>query len=400
MLALPGIVSLIVAVYLRPHEWTGPFAAIPFLQIAMGLTVLGLFADILLGSARLAAVPTLVPAVLLTIWCFATLALREPSLVATRAPIIFLPFAVYAILTQAAQSARGLAVVSVALLLTGLFIAVVGADQGRSEWGCVQWNSQVSNDRGVADGRSCPVDEDHTPVEAAAACSIGGESEAVYRCERVGAFAMVTVDSGRIAYLGVLADPNELALAISLAVPFAFALFEIRKTLVRFVLLLASLGFIITALVLTRSRGRAARPRGRARRVFRAAPGQAPGRARRRRVRRAAGLARRPIQRLRGAVFARPADDGRRGDKAPPRVPDPRGRLLALHHPSPRSPRTMPTSSPRPSSASLASCSSASFSCSRSRSTSLSFTTLSPAPIPTPAPSAPWPWRRSPRSPA
>lgn len=255
MLALPGIVGLIVAVYLRPHEWTGPFAAIPFLQIAMGLTVLGLLADILLGSARLTAVPTLLPAALLTVWCIATLALREPSLVSTRAPIVLLPFAVYAILTQAVQSARGLATVSVTLLLTGFFIAVVGADQGRSEWGCVQWNPQVSNDRGVSDGRSCPVDEDHTPVEAAAACLIGGEREAVYRCERVGAFAMVTVDSGRIAYLGVLADPNELALAISLAVPFAFALFEIRKTLVRFVLLFASLGFIVTALVLTRSRG-------------------------------------------------------------------------------------------------------------------------------------------------
>jgi hypothetical protein len=255
MLSLPGIVSLIVAVYLRPHEWTGPFAAIPFLQIAMGLTVVGLLADIALGSARLVAAPTLLPAALLTVWCLITLALREPGLVSTRAPLMLLPFAVHAILTQAAQSARALTVVSVALLLTGLFIAVIGADQGRSEWGCIQFNPNVSNDRGVSDGRACPVDEDHTPVEAAAACSVGGEIDAVYRCERVGAFSMVTVDSGRIAYLGVLADPNELALAISLAVPFAFALFEIRKTVVRFVLLLASLGFIITALVLTRSRG-------------------------------------------------------------------------------------------------------------------------------------------------
>lgn len=255
MLALPGIAGLIIAVYLRPHEWTGPFAAIPFLQLAMGLTVLGLLADVFLGSARLVAVPTLLPAALLTLWCFVTLGLREPGLVSTRASIILLPFAVYAILTQAAQTARGLTVVAVALLLTGLFIAVVGADQGRSEWGCIQVNPSVSNDRGVSDGRACPVDEDHTPIEAAAACSIGGELDAVYRCERVGAFAMVTVDSGRIAYLGVLADPNELALAISLAVPFAFALFEARKTAVRFVLLLASLVFIVTALVLTRSRG-------------------------------------------------------------------------------------------------------------------------------------------------
>lgn len=255
MLALPGILGLIVAVYLRPHEWTGPFAAIPFLQIAMGLTILGLLADVLLSGARLAAVPTLLPAAILAIWCLVTLALRAPDLVSSRASLILLPLAVYVILTQAVQTARSLVLVAAALLLTGLFIAVIGGDQGRSEWACVRMDPTVLNDRGVSDGRSCPVDEDHTPAEAAAACAVAGEPEAVYRCERVGAFSMVTVDGGRIAYLGVLADPNDLALGISLALPFAFAFFEIRRTPLRFALLLVSLGFIAAALLLTRSRG-------------------------------------------------------------------------------------------------------------------------------------------------
>lgn len=255
MFVLPGILGLIVTVYLRPHEWSGPLEAIPFLQITMALTVVGLLADVAVGNARLAAVPTLLPAAIFAVWCLITLAVRAPDLLSTRASPALLPVAVFAILTQSAQSARALGLVAAALLVTGIFIAAVGGDQGRSEWGCVRVDPALPSVHGVSDGRLCPVDEDHTPVEAAAACSVGGEIGAVYRCERVGAFATTTVDGGRIAYLGVLADPNELALAISLAVPFAFALFEIRRSLPRFILLTASLGFIAVALVLTRSRG-------------------------------------------------------------------------------------------------------------------------------------------------
>jgi hypothetical protein len=255
MLALPGILGLIIAVFLRPSEWSGPLAAIPVVQIAMGLAVLGLLADLAVGSARLAVVPTLLPAAILTIWLLISLGIREPDLVASRASAALLPFAVYAIITQSVQSARGLAVISIALLVTGLFLAVMGSDQGSSDWGCVRVDPAVPTARGVADGRSCPVDEDHTPIEAAAACSAFGDASATYHCERVGAFSTVTVDSGRIAYLGVLGDPNELALAISLTVPFAFAFFEIRRTFTRFVLLAASLGSSAVALLLTRSRG-------------------------------------------------------------------------------------------------------------------------------------------------
>jgi hypothetical protein len=255
MLALPGVFGLIIAVYIRPTEWNGSFAEIPVVQIAMALAVLGLLADLLVGSARLTPVPTLLPAALLTLWLLVTLGIHEPDLLASRVTRALLPFAVYAVFTHGAQSGRALALVCYGLLATGIFLAAVSVDQGRSEWGCVRVDPAAPAARGVADGRFCEVDDDHSPVEAAEACIPGGEIDAFYRCERVGAFSTVTVDGGRTTYLGVLADPNELALAITLAVPFAFAAFEIRKTITRFILLLATLGFGAVALVLTRSRG-------------------------------------------------------------------------------------------------------------------------------------------------
>ena len=61
--------------------------------------------------------------------------------------------------------------------------------------------------------------------------------------------------AGRVRYLGVLLDPNEVALAIALAVPFAFAFLEIKATVFRLALLIATLMVVAAAVFFSGSRG-------------------------------------------------------------------------------------------------------------------------------------------------
>src|SRR5262249_50942339 len=60
---------------------------------------------------------------------------------------------------------------------------------------------------------------------------------------------------GRVRYLGVLLDPNELSLATALAVPFAFAFLEMKRSALRLILLLATLVVVAVEIVFTQSRG-------------------------------------------------------------------------------------------------------------------------------------------------
>ena len=72
-------------------------------------------------------------------------------------------------------------------------------------------------------------------------------------CEQVGLLGTTSV-GGRVRFRGLMQDPNELALVSSLAVPFAFALFELRRTPLR--LALAGLTYLMVGAVafMTRSR--------------------------------------------------------------------------------------------------------------------------------------------------
>jgi O-antigen ligase len=98
------------------------------------------------------------------------------------------------------------------------------------------------------DGRAC-LEEDPRSC-------YGGDAEpgVDYACERVGLLGTQTVE-GRVRFRGTMRDPNELALAVAITVPFAFAIFDRRRTFWRAVLLVATVGLAASCAVFTRSRG-------------------------------------------------------------------------------------------------------------------------------------------------
>lgn len=255
MFAIPGIIGLMISIYVRPHEWSATLADVPFLQICMGLTLLGFVADLAMRRTQLVRSATLGTAAVFIVWCFITLLVRNPSLAAARALPIVLPFLLYAIISHSIRTVSAFCKVVFTLFGAGLFVACVGVAQGTSDYQCLVVDRSGSVEpRLYTDGRPCPVDDARPARDAVEDCYTGGKPNTEYHCEKAGPF-MTSSIGGRIRYLGVLADPNELALATSVAVPFALAFFEIKRSVTRFVLLVGTMAVVAAAVIFSGSRG-------------------------------------------------------------------------------------------------------------------------------------------------
>jgi hypothetical protein len=256
MSSLPGIVGLLIFIYIRPHEFIPGLAQYNFLYVFLFLSLAGMGYDISQRRARLTKTPMNLPIFGLTAWCLVSLGIRRPDLITTKGIGIIVSLILYLVIGQGVQRLQSLMKVIVAVFMCGLFVAYVGADQGLSPFQCVKYNPAQLNSVGYADGRECIMkEEDGTPHDGTMDCIATATVRAAYQCEKAGLFGTTSVGGGRVRYLGVLLDPNEIALATSIIVPWAFAFLEMRATVFRLALLLVTLVVVAVEIVFTGSRG-------------------------------------------------------------------------------------------------------------------------------------------------
>jgi hypothetical protein len=248
MFASVGLLLLIIVDYLRPQEYLPALYAVPLLHVATALALLGLVLDLRLGLSRLRPAPHLVPAVLLFLWCLVGLAIRAPEELGVRAAALAVPLAIYLILAHGIQTFRMLAVVCGLLLAIGLALSAIGIEQGLSDYGCHRVSVRDGNEIYLYDGRPCS-EKDRNVCEGE-----GAAPGADYWCEKVGLFGTQSVH-GRVRYRGTLEDPNELALAVGIVIPFALAFLDRRRTVGRSLAVAAAFGLVGLCIYFTQSRG-------------------------------------------------------------------------------------------------------------------------------------------------
>ena len=84
MLALPGIVGLVIFLYLRPQEFVPGLSELPFLHVSLGVCVLGIAYDVLMRRTLLAPTPQLRWVLLFAAWCLVGLAYFQPAALLSR----------------------------------------------------------------------------------------------------------------------------------------------------------------------------------------------------------------------------------------------------------------------------------------------------------------------------
>ncbi len=154
-------------------------------------------------------------------------------------------FTVYYLLAHGVQRFRALEAVCATMLLLALFCSFVGVHQGLAPRRCMVLDPHAGDASGVFDGRPCETYHE---------CQVDGEPGMDYACEHEGLWGTSSV-ANRVRYVGRMHDPNELSLMVGVALPFAFALLDRKRTIGRIALLIVSLGLIGTCIVFTQSRG-------------------------------------------------------------------------------------------------------------------------------------------------
>lgn len=256
MSALPGIIGLIIFIYARPPEFFKELRDYNFLYIFLFLSLLGIAHDVSERRTKYVSTPMMMPVVGISMWCLISLGIRRPDLLVAKGVGILVSLTLFLVIGQGVQRLSSLMTLIKTVFCTGLFIAYVGADQGLSPFRCVSYNPTEKNSIGYAEERECEMKEaDGTPHDGTSDCIATGARGKAYQCERAGLFGTTSVGGGRVRYLGVLLDPNELALATAFVVPFAFAFLEMRATVFRLALLLITLLIVAVEIVFTGSRG-------------------------------------------------------------------------------------------------------------------------------------------------
>ena len=247
MFAIPGIVLLLIQGYTRPQEFFASLQSIPFLYLFFALALFGLFLDLRLRKTQPLTAPQLPWIIAWYAWCLLTLAMRNSSELPHFLLEMGIPFAYFFLVAHTVQSFAGFSRVVGTVLAICLYLSFIGVHQGMAPQGCFQIDPSRSDMSGIWDGRYCEqVDTD---------CANGdADPEASYMCEHIGLFGTSSV-LGRVRYRGSLNDPNELSLALGIALPFAFAFFERKRSFLRLLLLITAIVLIGVCTVMTKSRG-------------------------------------------------------------------------------------------------------------------------------------------------
>jgi hypothetical protein len=216
------VCALCALIILKPQEFLPALAGVPVVYIVFGAALLCIAVGIVLRSLR----PRLAPSTPFILgffaWALLTTLVKKHGAFVEELTAFAILSGVYLSVSVGLSSGFGLRAFMVMFVACGALVTDVAVEQNNGPYGCFVGAADDWEGRGemVYDGRPC---------ETAIDCRKDALTPtANYRCEKVGPLATSSIE-GRVRYRGSLADPNELSLMISLAIPFTLALIEVFR---------------------------------------------------------------------------------------------------------------------------------------------------------------------------
>ncbi len=248
MFALPGLLGLLLTILARPFEFVPSLSGLPLLYVFFAMALFGYLVDLRLGRTSARTTPLLGWGLGFLGWSFVTLAVAAPGRLLEDGLRVAVAVSLLVLISQSVQTLKVFEWVVGVVLACCIAVAAVCVHQGVQPFQCVAFApAEERKALGKPDGRPC-----ETPEQ----CVIDPpEPTAVYHCERVGLLGTTSVGHGRVRYVGVLQDPNEVALLVSLGIPLAFAFYQRRRSLARTWLLGVMISLAAITVVMSESRG-------------------------------------------------------------------------------------------------------------------------------------------------
>lgn len=249
MFTLPGLICLLIYLLVRPFYFIPWLSSIPFLYIFFFFAMLGFVVDLARGQNRIVPGPHLPWVIALLAWAILSSLLFNPSSFGSDLELILSPV-VYFLMAHGVGNFRDFSRLTGTFLACTITVSAVCTYQALQPLECVQASEYAEGSR--SDLEWAPTGH---PCEDVRDCYEDlRDPELRFGCERVGPGDSMSV-SGRVRYVGVLADPNEASLAICLGIPIAIARFQRRRSFGRLLVLGLALVLAAAAVVYSQSRG-------------------------------------------------------------------------------------------------------------------------------------------------
>ena len=212
------IVGVLCAlVIIKPQEFVAALAGLPLVYVAFAAVILAIVAAVIRGRLRPSLAPQTPFVIAFFAWGLLVTAIKHPDALGEQALALAILLGLYFAVAIGCGTARGLWIFAATYVACAALATTVALFQGYGPWGCFLGADDDWEGKGelTYDGRACVTNLD---CRADAPVPWGN-----YRCEHIGPLGTSSI-GGRVRYRGSLADPNELSLMISLALPLAFAL--------------------------------------------------------------------------------------------------------------------------------------------------------------------------------
>ncbi len=241
MFVIPGIVALLAYVCIRPQDVWEAVRVITF-PMVLAFAAFGLVLDVSVGATKPRPSLLLALGAAFFMWAMLTIAIRAPETLSENLLILAAPASLFLTTSQGINTLRGFRAVTRIFLAVTMVVALIAIHQGLSPRVCLV---------DLGDAGAVPAKDGagaQRPCTSRADCVEGGNPDNDYLCEHVGLMGTTSV-TGRVRYLGIFQDPNELAWALSLSLPFAFVWFDRRRALGRRTLDIAIIVLVVVACI-------------------------------------------------------------------------------------------------------------------------------------------------------
>jgi hypothetical protein len=216
------IVGVLCAlVIIKPQEFVAALAGLPLVYLAFAAVILAVVTAVIRGRLRPSLAPQTPFVVAFFAWGLLVTAVKHPDTLGEQALALAILLGLYFAVAIGCGTARGLRIFAMTYVACAALATTVALLQGYGPWGCFLGADEDWEGKGELsfDGRPCVTNLD---------CRVDAPVPwGNYRCEHVGPLGTSSI-GGRVRYRGSLADPNELSLMISLALPLSFALSAAR----------------------------------------------------------------------------------------------------------------------------------------------------------------------------
>ena len=236
---------------LKPQELYEGLTVIKPLYTLPALILLGFMFDagrFGLGANRMKPAPYLPVALAFFGWCMLSVMLHAPAQLSAEAILFGTSILMSLSIAHCMQSWKLYEIAGATILALTLLLSFVGTHQANAPFRC-HWIDPLDRTVQHYDGHPC------SGPEAESECiKEDDDHEKTWACEHAGLMGTASV-AGRIRFRGNLEDPNELSLTVAIGLPFAFALFQKKKTALRLLLAGGSFALVASCVFFSQSRG-------------------------------------------------------------------------------------------------------------------------------------------------